>query len=136
MRSIHPLGALALAGLIATGCKSPRPPHEAAQGDVSGEWSAASVATTRPTPAGEIRWRLLLDQGHAGKLEGTGELSGDRGPGSFSVNGIRGARSVNFHLHLQTGGSAKFDGTIMDVRMMVGRLDLDGDTVPVTFTRP
>jgi hypothetical protein len=136
MNRLPALAGALLAVTLLAACKSPRPPYETAEGDVSGEWLAESEASPRDEVPGEIRWRMVLNQGHAGKLEGRGDFAGDRGSGAFAVNGIRGQSAVNFELNMEAGGSAKFDGSILDVKMMVGKMDLDGDTISVTFMRP
>jgi hypothetical protein len=136
MRNFRAATAALLLAALAAGCKSPRPPHEAAEGDVSGEWTAESVATTRPEPAGEIRWRLLMDEQDGGRLRGDGSLAHPGGSDAFTVVGIRGESTVNFEMHLEAGATARFDGSILDVKTMVGQVDLGGDTIPVTFTRP
>jgi hypothetical protein len=135
MNQLRMLAGIVLVATFSTACKSPRPPYETAQGDVSGEWFAESEATPRAGRAGEIRWRMLLDQGEAGKLDGRGELAGDRGSSAFTLTGVRGQGTVNFELHMEGGGSASFDGSVLDVKTMVGKMELEGDTVAVTFVR-
>ncbi len=131
---------LSAAGMVAVmlllaGCKSPRPPEQAAVGDLSGGWSARSVATTRPQPAGEIIWRLFLEEEDGGRIRGRGSLAHAGTAASFSIVGIRGERVIDFDLHLEDGERAKFGGGVMDVNTMVGEVELRGDTIPLAFTR-
>lgn len=65
---------LRLASLLAlvlgvAACKTPRPPIEVPEGNVSGVWSA------RTGPGAEMQWQLALEQGEAGKLTGEGSLA-------------------------------------------------------------
>lgn len=50
------------------------------------------------------------------------------------MNGIRGERLFTLDLDL-AGAKARFRGSVMDMRTMVGELYLEADTLLVTFTR-
>lgn len=120
------ISLLALLGLMA--CKAPRPATEAPVGDMSGEWRAQTGA------AGEMHWRLLLDEEDAGRLVGEGSLTHQARSSTFTVSGLRGERTVELELDLE-GATGRFHGSLADPGTLVGRLFLDADTLLVTFNR-
>jgi hypothetical protein len=122
------LVGLVLLASLAAGCKTPRTPHRVTENDVSGVWRAQS---SEPVPIG---WSLRLEQGDAGKIQGSGNLTRTDGTSSFTLRGLRGPREINLDFHLEQA-AGKFDGSVMSAEMIVGRLFLNGDTINLTFER-
>jgi hypothetical protein len=114
--------------LVATACKTPRPPHRTYLDDVSGSWAAQS---REPVPAG---WGLQLQQRDGGRILGNGSLTRETESAVFPIRGIRGPHEITLAFHLEPS-AARFDGSVMGAEQIVGRLYLDGDTIYLTFSR-
>jgi len=119
---------LLVSAVVAAGCKTPRTPHRTTGNDVSGSWSSQS---TQPLPLG---WSFRLDQGDAGKLTGTGTVNDGARVSVFQINGVRGPREITMEFDLD-GAETKFDGSVMDVDLIVGRAYMNGDTIKLTLER-
>jgi hypothetical protein len=126
------LTAMSLLELAA--CKPPRAPREIAEGNVTGRWSAESIAAKTPEDVGRTTWGLELEQQAAGKLRGRGTRTQGIGSSTFSLTGVRAENEVQFEFKLR-GESVTYHGSLMDAKTIVGEMQLRTDTLPVTFTR-
>lgn len=127
-----PLVALLLA---AAACKPPRSPREVAEARVTGEWTAHSVAAGAPLDTGNLEWSLTLTEREAGKVDGRGGLrrgGGETAP--FRVHGQRAEHEITLEWRLP-GETARFHGSVVDAKTIVGEVWLRRDTLPVSFTR-
>lgn len=120
--------ALLLLFVVTAGCKTPRTPHRTADNDVSGTWAAQS---REPIPLG---WSFRLDQLDAGKLTGSGTMNDGTRVSTFGITGIRGPREITLDFDHEDG-AYKFDGSVMSVEMIVGRVFVNGDTIKLTLQR-
>jgi hypothetical protein len=129
----HLLTALVI--LVATSsCKPPRPPREANEVRVQGQWRGISVAHSPPADSAEIVWRLAVQEGQAGKLDGRGIMKRFGQETEFELDGIRGESFVTIEFDMP-GNQVKFQGTIMDIKTMVGEVIMRNDTFPLSLAR-
>jgi hypothetical protein len=126
------LTAMSLLELAA--CKPPRAPREIAEGNVTGRWSAESIAAETPEEAGRTVWQLELEQEKAGKLRGRGTRTEGTRSSSFSLAGVRAENELQFDFELGNE-PVMHHGSIMDAKTIVGEMQFRTDTLPVTFTR-
>ncbi|HEV2733283.1 MAG TPA: hypothetical protein VGV85_00545 [Longimicrobiaceae bacterium] len=120
--------------LAAAACKPPRSPREVAQARVSGEWAASSAAVGEPLDTGSLSWRLTLVEGAAGKVDGRGSRRRGAEAASFRLHGHRGENEITLEWALPEE-TAKFHGSILDARTIVGELQTPRDTLPVSFKK-
>jgi hypothetical protein len=129
----HLLIALALLP-ASSACKSPRSPREAAEVRVEGQWRGISAAQPAPNDTGSLTWRLAVIEGQSGKLHGSGILERGGSEQKFNLDGLRGEAYVTIEFDIE-GNPAKFAGTIMDIKTIVGEVVMNGDTLPVSLAR-
>ena len=134
MRTALVVLGTALTLLELSACKAPRSPREMAEDNVTGRWTAESIAAKEPKEAGRTTWLLELQQEQAGKLTGRGTRTQGTGSSSFTFEGVRAENDVILKLRLK-GESVKYHGSILDPKTIVGEMQLPTDTLPVTFTR-
>jgi hypothetical protein len=124
-----------IAALLVAGCHPPRSPREAAESKVDGVWTAESAAVGEPRDSGSVAWRHTLQEQAAGKVDGSGSLRHGGRSTAFTLSGQRGESEVTLDFAL-SGERVKYHGSLLDPRTLVGDLQMPGDTLTVTFTRP
>ena len=129
----HLLIALAIL-LAASSCKPPRPPREAAEVRISGDWVGVSAADAAPVDTGNVEWRLRIDEDQSGKFNGRGVRVGHGKETEFPVDGIRGESFITLEFDVD-GGPIKYEGTIMDIKTIVGEMMTKRDTIALSLTR-
>lgn len=117
-----------------TACKPPRSPRERAEGSVTGQWTAESVAPGAPRDTGRVAWRLALEEREAGKLAGDGSMTRGADAAPFPLSGVRGESDLTLYFDLP-GERVKYHGGIVNPKTITGELYLPNDTIPLTFTR-
>jgi hypothetical protein len=126
---------IALAILVATSsCKPPRPPREANEIRVEGQWRGISVAHSPPADSAEFVWRLAIKEGQSGKINGNGIMKRLGQKTEFQLDGIRGESFVTIEFDIPDN-QVTFQGTIMDIKTMVGEVVMRGDTFPLSLAR-
>lgn len=120
--------------LGAAACKPPRSPREVAGARVTGTWTARSAAAGAPLDTGNLAWALVLAEREAGKVDGRGTLRRGGEDSAFRLHGHRAEHEITLEWELP-GETAKFHGSVLDARTIVGEVQMRGDTLPVSFTR-
>jgi hypothetical protein len=129
----HLLIVLALL-VAASSCKPPRSPREAAEVRVEGQWRGISVAHGPPLDTGSLTWRLAIFEEQSGKLRGRGVLRSAGTEVDFKLDGLRGEGFITMEFDV-AGGPAKFQGSIMDIKTIVGEVMMAADTFPLSLSR-
>jgi hypothetical protein len=126
---------IALAVLVAaSSCKPPRPPREANEVRISGDWIGVSGAVAQPVDTGNVEWRIRIDEDQAGKFQGRGVRVREGKETEFQVDGIRGESFLTLEFDIPDN-QIKYEGTIMDIKTIVGEMMTKRDTIALSLTR-
>ena len=115
-------------------CKPPRSPREAAEVKVRGEWRGTSAAVGMPADTGKLDWHLIINEGQSGKLDGRGSVTGQGSSRAFELDGLRGEAFITVEFDLE-GTPARYQGSVMDIKTIVGEVFTGQDTFALSLTR-